>query len=153
MKHFSHLNTAAEIIAKYSGSLPFHLFIKDFFRQNKKYGSRDRKQITHLCYCYFRCGQAVKNKPLQEAITEALFLCSDQDNELLAAVQPVWNEKVHVSIKEKCALLDIPPDLNIFSFTAELSNGINTNDFSLSHLIQPGVFIRIRPGYPAGIII
>lgn len=147
MKHFSHLNTAAEIIGKYSGNLPFHLFIKDFFRQNKKYGSRDRKQITHLCYCYFRCGQAVKNKPLQQGITEALFLCSDQNNELLAAVQPVWNENVHASIKEKCALLNIPPDLHIFSFDAELSNGINANDFNRSHLIQPGVFIRIRPGY------
>jgi len=148
MKHFSHLNTAAEITGMYSGSQPFHFFIKDFFRQYKKYGSKDRKQITHLCYCYFRLGQAGKNKPLQQAITEALFLCSDQHNDLLAAIKPEWNEKVAASIEEKCALLNIPPgSLKIFPYPGALSNGINEADFNFSHLTQPDVFIRVRPGH------
>ncbi|MBS1564367.1 MAG: Fmu (Sun) domain-containing protein, partial [Bacteroidetes bacterium] len=41
-RHFSHLNTAAAILQSYRGEQPFHLFIKDYFKQDKKYGSRDR---------------------------------------------------------------------------------------------------------------
>jgi 16S rRNA (cytosine967-C5)-methyltransferase len=153
MKHFSHINTAVDITGRYSGRQPFHLFIKDFFRQHKKYGSKDRKQITHLCYCYFRLGQSAKNKPLHQAIIEALFLCSGRANELLAAVKPEWNEKTAISIEEKCALLNIAPgSLNIFPSIGELSNGIDATDFNFSHLIQPDVFIRIRPGYQQPVI-
>lgn len=147
MKHFSHLNTATEIISTYNGRQPFHQFTRDFFRQYKKYGSKDRKQITHLCYCYFRLGGVAKNKPLQQAITEALFLCSDQYNELLAAVQPALNDNITRSVEEKCALLHIPFDaFKIFPFTQALSNGIDAPVFNLSHLKQPNVFLRIRPG-------
>ena len=153
MKHFSHLNTAVDITGRYSGRQPFHLFIKDFFRQHKKYGSKDRKQITHLCYCYFRLGQSAKNKPLHQAIIEALFLCSGQANELLAALKPEWNGKTAASIEEKCALLNIAPgSLNIFPSIGELSNGIDATDFNFSHLVQPDVFIRIRPGHQQPVI-
>jgi len=147
MKHFSHLNTATEIISTYKGHPPFHHFIRDFFRQHKKYGSKDRKQIAHLCYCYFRLGQAAKNKSLQQALIEALFLCSDQYNELLATVQPILNSNITQSLEEKCALLHIPFDaLKIFPLSQTLSSGIDLNAFNLSHLIQPNVFLRIRPG-------
>ena len=153
MRHFSYLNTAADIIGKYNGVLPFHIFIKDFFKQDKKYGSRDRKQITHLCYCYFRLGQFAKNKPLQETITEALFLCSNEQNDLLAAINPAWNDKAFASIEEKCALLNTDTaSLKIFPFINELSTGIEINDFDLSHLKQPDVFIRVRPGHYQAVI-
>src|SRR5690606_34474858 len=35
----------------------------------------------------------------------------------------------------------------IFPFEQKLSEGINASDFSLSHLIQPDLFIRVRPGH------
>src|ERR1700733_6487175 len=102
MKYFSYLNTAVEITGSYKGQQPFHLFVKDFFRQHKKYGSSDRKQITHLCYCYFRLGNSLQNIPASEKILIALFLCSHQSNQLLAQIKPAWNEKIDLSIEEKC---------------------------------------------------
>jgi 16S rRNA (cytosine967-C5)-methyltransferase len=153
MKHFAHLNSAIEITGMYNGKLPFHLFIKDFFRQHKKYGSSDRKQITHLCYCYFRLGKSMQHKPVQEKMLTALFLCTDQNNELLAAFKPEWNEKINLSIEEKCALLHIPFEpAAIFPCPHELSEGINKNDFIFSHLTQPDLFIRTRPGYHQAVI-
>jgi len=147
MKHFSYLNSAAAIIENYNGSQPFHLFIKDFFRQYKKYGSKDRKQISHLCYCYYRLGEYARNKPVQQCICEALFLCSGTPNELLEAINPAWNNQVLLTIEEKCALLQIPPgSLNIFPSTGQLSNDIDIAAFNISHLVQPDTFIRIRPG-------
>ncbi|MEO6314518.1 MAG: Fmu (Sun) domain-containing protein [Chitinophagaceae bacterium] len=148
MKHFSHLNTATDIINLYKGNPPFHLFIRDFFKQDKKYGSKDRRQITHLCYCYFRLGLTLQNLPVQERILIGLFLCSGQYNELLSAIQPVWNENVALLVEEKYALLKLPNDAaNIFPFESELSEGINKNDFSIAHLVQPDLFIRERPGF------
>jgi 16S rRNA (cytosine967-C5)-methyltransferase len=148
MKYFSYVNTAAEIIRLYKEQQPFHLFIKDFFRQYKKYGSADRKQITHLCYCYFRLGRSIKNTDAGEKILTALFLCSAQNNEVLAHIKPAWNEKINLPVKEKCAFINIPYEtLNIFPFPDELSAAINKNDFILSHFTQPDLFLRTRPGY------
>ncbi len=147
MKHFSHLNSAVSIIESYKGAQPFHSFIKNHFSLHKKYGSKDRKQIAHLCYCYFRLGPAAKHLPVQEAVTAALFLCSTQPNELLHGLQPAWNEKTAASLTEKCALINIPLAADrIFAFTDELSEGMDAAAFGFSHLQQPDVFIRVRPG-------
>ncbi len=73
MKHFSHLNSAAEIIRLYKGEEPFHHFIKEFFRQHKKYGSNDRKRISGLCYAYFRLGNSFPGLAMEERILTGLF--------------------------------------------------------------------------------
>ena len=148
MKYFSYLNTSVEITGLYKGQQPFHLFIKDFFRQHKKYGSTDRKQITHLCYCYYRLGPSMLNMPATDKTLAGLFLCTHQPNEILAAIRPAWNEQVSLSLEEKCALINIPfQPLSLFPCTDELSNAIDTNNFILSHLTQPDIFLRTRPGY------
>jgi 16S rRNA (cytosine967-C5)-methyltransferase len=147
LKHFSHLNSAALIVAAYDGSQPFHLYIRQFFGQHKKYGSRDRKQITHCCYCYFRMGPSAKDRPVQEVMLEALFLCTTQPDAILAQLQPAWNEKPGAGTAEKCAVIGLPlSSLQVFPFPEALSTGIDTAAFNLSHLHQPDVFIRIRPG-------
>src|SRR2546430_1733752 len=53
-RYHSYLNTAKKILQQYKGEEPFSSFIKKFFSAEKKYGSKDRKQITHLCYCFLR---------------------------------------------------------------------------------------------------
>ena len=147
MKHFSHLNSAVSIIESYKGGQPFHSFIKNHFSLHKKYGSKDRKQISHLCYCYFRLGQAAKQLPVPDAVTAALFLCSHQPNELLHGLQPIWNEKTAAPLTEKCVLINMPLTADrIFAFTDELSEDIDAPAFAFSHLQQPDVFIRVRPG-------
>jgi 16S rRNA (cytosine967-C5)-methyltransferase len=146
MKYFSYLNTAGEIIRSYGGQQPFQLFIKDFFRQHKKYGSTDRKQVTHLCYCYFRLGKSLQHLPLPEKILTGLFLCSYEDNAMLNQLQPAWKEKIYLPLDQKLAFAGIhPEDLTIFPWTDQTSTTIDKNDFSRSHLIQPDFFLRIRP--------
>src|SRR6478672_7221869 len=101
MRYLSYLNTAARIIGIYQGNEPFALFIKDFFKADKKYGSNDRKHISHLCYCYFRLGKAALDMPVEERVLLGLFLCSHSPNEILQKLKPEWNEKVSLSLKEK----------------------------------------------------
>ena len=141
------------MIGLYDGQQPFHHFIKQFFSLHKKYGSRDRKQIAQLCYGYFRLGLWAKNKPVEEAIPIALFLCTDQPHPLLAALHPVWNEKHAAGIQEKITLAGITAEsFAIFPFSEELSEDIAIGDFNLSHLQQPDVFIRVRPGFLQAVI-
>jgi len=58
-RYFSYLNSTKGILSAYNGEEPFASFIKKYFAVHKKFGSRDRKQISHLCYCYFRLGNAM----------------------------------------------------------------------------------------------
>ena len=101
----SYLKSAIQILDEYKGEEPFASFLKKYFRQNKKYGSRDRRQISHLCYCYFRLGKALLNIPIEERVLIGLFLCSDRPNEMIELLKPEWNEKVDLSVKEKLLII------------------------------------------------
>ncbi len=153
MKYFSYLNTAATIIGLYQAQQPFHLFIKDFFRQHKKYGSADRKQITHLCYCWFRTGSSLQDLPATEKIITALFVCSRQSNAMLAQLRPEWDRETGLAVEDKYAFIQRSfAGEQVFPFPDQLSEGINRHDFILSHFIQPSIFLRARPGYLQPII-
>lgn len=145
-RYYSYLNSAKEILFQYKGEGPLAVFLKSFFSANKKYGSKDRKQISHLCYCYFRLGKMKMEMPVEERLMAGLFLCSDQSNEILQALKPDWNDKVSESLNEKLSLIQ-PESFfeSIFPFTDELSNGIEKEEFILSYLTQPDVFLRLRP--------
>jgi 16S rRNA (cytosine967-C5)-methyltransferase len=145
-KFHSHINSAGKSIESYSGEEPFASYLKKFFSLNKKYGSKDRKQISHLCYCHFRIGKLKEEQPVEDRILTGLFLCSSESSELLQELRPEWNEKIAIPVKEKLALLQLVTATDIFSFTDELSNGIEKEPFILSHLQQPNLFLRLRPG-------
>ena len=147
MRSHSYLNSAIHIISLYKGEEPFHIFIKKFFKANKKYGSKDRKQITHFCYCYFRIGKTGAGLPVGEKILLGFFLCSSSSNGMLNELKPEWNEKAVVSTKEKCSISGYQCSItNIFSWKGWVSEEIDYAQFCESFLIQPDLFLRIRPG-------
>jgi 16S rRNA (cytosine967-C5)-methyltransferase len=143
----SYINSAIVAITLYKGDKPFHLFIKEYFRLNKKFGSRDRKHISHLCYCFFRMGKSNNSLALEEKIIAGLFLCSKEGNQVIAELKPEWNENATISIKDKCSMLNAQFSLtNVFPWEDELSNEIEYENFSASFFIQPDLFLRLRPG-------
>ena len=143
----SYINSAKEILIAYKGNEPFASFIKKQFSANKKFGSKDRKQISHICYCFFRTGKLFETVAMEERLLIALFLCSNEGNDILMNLKPEWNEKASLSVEEKLIVLNYPFDPGlIFPFTDELSNGIDKNAFAWSHLTQPDLFLRIMPG-------
>lgn len=77
-----------------------------------------------MCYNYFRIGKALQNLPVEERIkaaTEKIEMISEQEiNSLKAA--------------------------DIFPWVERLSKGIDATEFALSHLKQPDLYIRLRPG-------
>jgi len=147
MKYFSHLDTAINILQQYKEQEPFAHFIKNFFRQDKKYGSTDRKNISHLCYCYFRLGHSLEDLPVEEKILTGIFLCDHSSNDLLTYFRPEWNEHSHLKLSQKLLIINYPFSItDIFPWQDELSNEIAHKKFCESFLIQPDLFLRIRPG-------
>ena len=142
----SYLATASSLVQQYDGAIPLSDFLKQHFSQNKKFGSRDRKYITELCYCNYRTGHALKNGTIKERILASLFLCSQKQNELLAQFKPDWNERAECPLEKKFSFLNTPFSItDIFPRKDELSKDIDATAFAASHLIQPDLFLRIRP--------
>ena len=141
----AHLQVALSLVKTYQGETPFVHHLRQYFTTHKKHGSRDRKQIAQLCYCWFRLGHAWQHLPAEERMIAALFLCSGASNPLLAALAPEFNEKAALPVAEKLGLF--PEPFTPFPWTGLLSEGIDPLAFSLSHLQQPDLFLRIRPGF------
>ena len=141
----SYLNSAASILQLYKGAEPFSNFLKSHFAQHKKFGSRDRKQVAHLCYSYFRLGQALIDVPLEERILIGLFLCEREPNELLLELKPEWDELIALPADAKASILNFSI-ADIFPWQDELSEGLQPDQMSTSLLVQPDLFIRLRPG-------
>ncbi len=86
--------------------------------------------------------------PVEERIIAGLFICSAEPNQVLQQIKPEWNEKVILSLHEKCKLISSEFSIaEIFLLETELSDGINYKQFVTSFLIQPDLFLRIRPGF------
>lgn len=143
----AYLNNSIQIIEEYEGLIPLSAWLKNFFRLNKKMGSKDRKIIAETVYHFYRLGHSSKEVSVDEKILAAVFLCNPVFNNLLEFFRPEWNAAIDLPLSEKLKML--PPGItinNIFPWQHALSNGIDTALFSQSFLVQPDLFLRIRPG-------
>jgi 16S rRNA (cytosine967-C5)-methyltransferase len=149
MRIHSHFNTAVLIISKYDGKIPLAQFLKQYFSQQKKHGSRDRKTISHFCYCFYRLGKALKEIDTSERLKIALFLCNENVDEYSDLFDENWKENGSNNLSERIKFIQkFYPNFsieNIFPFENELSESIDFTALAQSHLIQPDLFLRIRP--------
>jgi 16S rRNA (cytosine967-C5)-methyltransferase len=151
MKFDNQLRYAVKMIADYRGDTPLHSWLKDFFREHRQMGSKDRKLAGAMVYGFYRLGHAVKNIPVEERLMTGLFLCHDTPNDLLDYFKPGWKGHHALPIEEKISLcrssgIDFRVN-DIFPWIDELSEGVDHIAFCLSFLRQPDLFLRIRPGY------
>jgi len=125
----SRLRTAEVALAHYDGAVPFPVHLKAFFRDNPRLGSRDRREVAHLCYGLFRLGHALADHPLRYRIEAAMLLDTDSGScDALAAAHPDFRVE------------------DVLPFPQRLSQGLDAAAFTRSHLRQPDLFLRLRPG-------
>ena len=144
-RHHSHIASAIKVIGSAVPGEPLAHHLKKFFAADKKYGSKDRKTISSLCYNYYRIGNILKDHTPEERILAAQFLCSSAKSDLLEKRAPELNEKMSWPVDKKLAYLKCSP-ADIFPLQKQLSEEINADQFALSFLKQPPVYLRIRPG-------
>lgn len=148
--HFQfHFNVAIFLINKYDGTMPLSYFLKKYFSENKKHGSKDRKYISHLCYCYYRLGKCIEQYSTEERLKIALFLCNESVDVWRKLYDEVWINNWQNNLLKRIEFIQQQYTEfnveNIFPFVEELSDEIVANSFIQSHLIQPNLFLRIRP--------
>lgn len=149
MRFLSYLNTSSLLINTYDGSTPLVHHLKHYFAQYKKHGSKDRKFISHLCYCYYRLGHSTDAITVEEKIRLGLFLCNGEAGVWSVLFDELWLSNWSKDLNDRVTFIQnqsinfIPS--KIFPWQEELSQSIDGQGFSLSHLVQPDLFLRIRP--------
>ena len=144
------LRYAVRILDAYTDDMPLQGWLKNFFRENPQMGSRDRRQVTEMVYCYFRLGHSLKNSSKEERIITGLFLSNQRKEQILEYLHPEWHEQTEKPVEEKLEVVRTKfPDfdvLEIFPWKNLLSAGVDHHCYCLSFLERPKMFIRIRPG-------
>jgi 16S rRNA (cytosine967-C5)-methyltransferase len=144
-----YVSSAGTICKQYDGSVPLAVFLKQYFAANKKFGSRDRKSVSHLCYCFYRLGHAAPDLAFEERIRLALFLCEEEPGLWSVLFTGEWLEQWKVSLDDRISFaVSHTASLNpaqIFPWHEQLDKGYDPLAFSCSHLVQPDLFLRIRP--------
>jgi 16S rRNA (cytosine967-C5)-methyltransferase len=150
MKFDNLLRYAVRILAAYAGEIPLHSFLKNFFRENPQMGSRDRKQVSEMCYCFFRMGHALKNISAEERILTGIFLSNHHQEQILEQLRPDWHMLIVKTLEEKLEMIKLKfPDFqltDIFPWKSLISTDMDHRAFCLSFLEKPRLFIRVRPG-------
>ena len=148
---YSHINTATTILHLYKNEVPFALFLKNFFSKEKKYGSKDRKNISSLCYNFFRIGNAFKSKTIEQKLLISIFLFSTEPNDYLEEKKPEWFSHSQLPLEKKLIFLKLDVT-TIFPSKNEISNSLEAETFCFSFLIQPNLFVRIRRGHQEKVV-
>jgi 16S rRNA (cytosine967-C5)-methyltransferase len=110
-------------------------------------GSNDRRSASRLLYNYYRLGKSLADKPVEERLYIAEFLCTSVDNPFLQHFRPDLNEKIYLSLDEKVTHLTKENGFklgDVFPF-GHLSEGIDQTAFVKSFFVQPDLYIRIHP--------
>lgn len=112
-------------------------------------GSTDRRIASRLIYSYFRLGKALQERPAEERLFIAEFLCNSEDHSFLTHFRPDLNEKIKLPIEEKIKFLEAIEGFildSVFPFTKHFSSGIDKQAFLNSIFVQPDLYIRIHIG-------
>jgi 16S rRNA (cytosine967-C5)-methyltransferase len=144
-----YIQTAEKIIINYDGNLPLHHHLKQFFAADKKYGSKDRKQISHACYCFYRLGKALAGEAIIAKIKAGIFLCDTWPGKWEAAYDNKWLQHWDIDLTKRVEFIKKKYSFtveDIFPFADHLSSDLDKAAFITSHLIQPDLYLRIRPG-------
>jgi 16S rRNA (cytosine967-C5)-methyltransferase len=138
MKFDNQLRYATSIVEEYDGRAPLSAWLKDFFRTNKQMGSRDRKTVSEMVYGYYRLG--FNEFPSIAERIKAFINVTDKLPEVKAYFFPDGAATDNISYDK------------IFPFNELLSDGIDIREFARSFLVQPDLFIRVRPGNKQNVI-
>lgn len=130
--HFAvHQNIADNLVSAYDSSEPLANYLKKYFAANKKHGSKDRKNITALCYAHFR--NIANSFPISEEISPeidaATFIASHKEQPLLfVRVRPWQKETVIAKLKASAITYElIGEDALSFTNTTAIQDVLDIN--------------------------
>jgi 16S rRNA (cytosine967-C5)-methyltransferase len=135
------------IIHAYDGVLPLSHYFKQYFKQHPKLGSRDRRLISEMVYCYFRTAHLLSGNDVSIAqkVQLSLVICKSKVKGLNRVIDKELQDLLSATfekVKDYCQTKQITFN-NIWQFSLRLSEGINCEIWSKHLLAQPKLFIRV----------
>lgn len=149
MRFQSYFNTAITLIQGYNGTQPLVHYLKQYFSTEKKHGAKDRKYISHLCYCYYRLGHALKELTLKERLRIALFFAEKTPGYWSGLYKPEWIKNWQPEFIDRIAFVEqlypVFSIQHIYPWKDEISAGVDVVELCYAQFTQPDLFIRLRP--------
>jgi 16S rRNA (cytosine967-C5)-methyltransferase len=131
MHYAVHEDIANKLIAAYHGEEPLANYLKKYFAANKKHGSKDRKNISAICYAHYR--NTVTQFPLADKISDQIdsekFVKSHQTQPLLfIRIRPWQKEKVIQKLQvANIEFKEVSENAFAFTNTTSLQNVLELN--------------------------
>jgi 16S rRNA (cytosine967-C5)-methyltransferase len=145
----AYIDASVAILNGYDGAVPFASYLKKYFSVHKKFGSRDRRHIAQLCYSFFRLGKALPHIPTEEKLFIALLLCQP-NHPVVAQLKPEWKDIAAADLTNRLHWVNTHYAFtiaDIFPYKKDISGDMDYEPFCTSFLIQPLLYLRVRPGY------
>lgn len=148
----THIN---HILSHYKGEMPLASYLKNYFKKHPILGSRDRKVISEMAYCYYRCAKGFEPKKYSNAelIDASLLLAESMLPPLTKLISEHWQSQYGKEFEENFAFLKVANfdfDIEkIFENNIKFSKGINKQEWLHSTLRRPRIFIHLVPQYYA----
>lgn len=152
MRENVQLRVVTDLLSSYNSKEPLQQYLKTRFRENKQFGSRDRRFYQEVIYAYYRCRPLWQQLNTEAALLFSQFLTTSSCTPFAAYLMeripalpdltPLWGNAVHdkVAFLEECKLASWD---HYFPFQESVSDAINLPEFLFHHLLQPSFFIRI----------
>jgi 16S rRNA (cytosine967-C5)-methyltransferase len=139
------------IISHYKAAIPLAPFLKNYFKQHPRLGSRDRKLLSEMAYNFYRFAKGFEEEiALEKKLEASLFLSENNFPSQEKFLPAEWLPKP-TSLPEKIQQLSsfhIPFSIEkTSSVTTPLSQGISLLEWKTSLLQQPRLFIRVRQNH------
>jgi 16S rRNA (cytosine967-C5)-methyltransferase len=140
------------IIESYDYSLPFSVFLKQYFRKHANMGSRDRKVAREYANSFFRIGKNLLNEKFETRLAAGIFLCVNSPDALSKYILETYSvlspDQMPQSVEEKLFFIkNHYPAFSIdeiFPMTESISPEIKGDAWQRSLLTQPLTWIRTK---------
>lgn len=151
----SYLHSAIHFLEGYHGEQPMHLALKQFFRTDKKYGSRDRKWIGNLCFARMRTYRQFIHLPDEDALLCSLLLTLQEPERVLIQIFAgsswmISEEVITATVAVKLQWLQQEKGIvlsdEVFPMQENLSAMTSQDQFLQSLFQQPLVWMRCAKG-------
>lgn len=145
-----HIAFAEQIFHSYPGGEPFHLYLKKYFSANKKFGSRDRRQIRDILYAVFRLGPQPAYISFKEKVILSYFLQGKLSDLDIKEYDEYLLKIYEKDFATKCRFLEQKGIQIVFPYSSLLSREIDPEAYGQSFFREPSVFIRLKKNVERG---
>ncbi len=146
-------HVVTDLITSYNGKEPLQQYLKARFRENKQFGSRDRRFYQEIIFAYYRCLPLWPSRSFNESLLLSRFLTTDAITPFAQYLITLVSDLPDVSsewekpLPEKVAFLSthaLASWVHYFPFQHVISEPVEQDAFFMHHLMQPGFFIRLN---------